>query len=62
MNDRSLPPTSGALLRLRVESIHGYKMVKYLHKIEWIEDYSTGGDGMAGTHEDSSLQSINAKI
>jgi hypothetical protein len=37
-------------------------MVKYLHKIEWIEDYRTVGDGMGGTREDSSLQSINAKI
>jgi sulfoxide reductase catalytic subunit YedY len=61
-NDRPLPLTSGALLRLRVESIHGYTMVNYLHKIEWIEDYSTVGDGMGGTREDSSLQSINAKI
>ena len=52
---------SGAPLGLRVESIHGYKMVKNLHKIEWIEDYRTVGDGMGGT-EDSSLQSINAKI
>jgi methionine sulfoxide reductase catalytic subunit len=37
-------------------------MVKNLHKIEWIEDYRTVGDGMGGTREDSSLQSINAKI
>jgi DMSO/TMAO reductase YedYZ molybdopterin-dependent catalytic subunit len=62
MNERPLPLTFGAPLRLRVESIHGYKMVKYLHKIEWIEDYRTVGDGMGGTREDSSLQSINAKI
>jgi len=62
MNNRPLPPTFGAPLRLRVESILGYKMVKYLHKIEWIEDYRTVGDGMGGTREDSGLQSINAKI
>jgi len=62
MNGKSLPPTFGAPLRLRVESIHGYKMVKYLHRIEWIEDYRTVGDGMGGTREDSALQSINAKI
>ena len=62
MNDKSLPPTFWAPLRLRVESIHGYKMVKYLHRIEWIEDYRTVGDGMGGTREDSALQSINAKI
>jgi DMSO/TMAO reductase YedYZ molybdopterin-dependent catalytic subunit len=62
MNGQPLPMTFGAPLRLRVESIHGYKMVKYLHKIEWIEDYHTVGDGMGGTREDSSLQSINARI
>jgi methionine sulfoxide reductase catalytic subunit len=62
MNDSPLPLTFGAPLRLRVESIHGYKLVKYLHKIEWIEEYCTVGDGMGGTPEDSSLQSINAKI
>ena len=62
MNDKPLPLTFGAPLRLRVESIHGYKMVKYLHKIEWIEDYRMVGDGMGGTREDSALQSMNAKI
>ena len=62
MNDGPLPLTFGAPLRLRVESILGYKMVKYLHKIEWIEDYRRVGDGMGGTREDSDLQSINAKI
>ena len=62
MNNQPLPLTFGAPLRLRVESIHGYKMVKYLHSIEWIEDYATEGDGQGGTREDSGYQSINAKI
>lgn len=62
MNDQPLPPTFGASLRLRVESIHGYKMVKYLRSIEWIEDYATEGDGQGGTREDSGYQSINARI
>lgn len=62
MNDKPLPLTFGAPLRLRVESIHGYKMVKYIRKIEWIEDYRTEGDGMGGTREDSSYQSINPRI
>ncbi len=62
MNDAPLPLTFGAPLRLRVESIHGYKMVKYLRSIEWIEDYATEGDGQGGTREDSSYQSINARI
>lgn len=62
MNDEPLPLTFGAPLRLRVESIHGYKMVKYLRSIEWIEDYHTEGDGQGGTREDSAYQSINARI
>ena len=62
MNDEPLPLTFGAPLRLRVESIHGYKMVKYLRSIEWIEDYRTEGDGQGGTREDSGYQSINARI
>ncbi len=62
MNDKPLPPTFGAPLRLRVESIHGYKMVKYLRSIEWVEDYATHGDGQGGTREDSGYQSINARI
>lgn len=62
MNDAPLPLTFGAPLRLRVESIHGYKMVKYLRSVEWIEDYATEGDGQGGTREDSGYQSINARI
>lgn len=49
MNDGPLPLPFGARLRLRVESIHGYKMVKYLRPIEWVEDYPTEGDGQGGT-------------
>jgi DMSO/TMAO reductase YedYZ molybdopterin-dependent catalytic subunit len=62
MNDKPLPLTFGAPLRLRVEEICGYKMVKYLCRIEWIEDYRTEGDGQGGTREDSSYQLINARI
>ena len=62
MNDEPLPLTFGAPLRLRVESIHGYKMVKYIHSLEWIRDYRVVGDGMGGTREDSGYQAINARI
>jgi methionine sulfoxide reductase catalytic subunit len=62
MNDQPLPLTFGAPLRLRVESIHGYKMIKYLRRLEWIEDYRAEGDGQGGTREDSGFQSINARI
>lgn len=62
MNDKPLPLTFGAPLRLRVEEICGYKMVKYLRKIEWVEDYRKEGDGQGGTREDSGYQVINARI
>ena len=62
MNDKPLPHTFGAPLRLRVESIHGYKMVKYISSLAWIEDYRDVGDGMGGTREDSGYQAINARI
>jgi DMSO/TMAO reductase YedYZ molybdopterin-dependent catalytic subunit len=62
MNDKPLPYTFGAPLRIRVESIHGYKMVKYIRSLEWIADYTTIGDGMGGTREDSGYQVINARI
>lgn len=62
MNDKPLPYTFGAPLRLRVESIHGYKMVKYIRSLEWVDDYTRFGDGMGGTREDSGYQVINARI
>ncbi|WP_353510016.1 molybdopterin-dependent oxidoreductase [Intrasporangium sp.] len=62
MNDKPLPWTFGAPLRLRVESYVGYKMVKYIRSLEWVTDYSTIGDGMGGTREDSGYQVINARI
>lgn len=62
MNDKPLPYTFGAPLRIRVESIHGYKMVKYIRSLEWIADYRGVGDGMGGTREDSGYQLINARI
>lgn len=62
MNDKPLPWTFGAPMRIRIESIHGYKMVKYIRRVEWIHDYSSYGDGMGGTREDSGYQVINARI
>ncbi len=62
MNDKPLPWTFGAPLRIRIESIHGYKMVKYIRSLEWVHDYRSFGDGMGGTREDSAYQLINARI
>jgi methionine sulfoxide reductase catalytic subunit len=62
MNDQPLPLTFGAPLRMRIESIHGYKMLKYLRRLEWIEDYRTEGDGFGGTREDSAFLAMNGRI
>ncbi len=62
MNDKPLPWTFGAPLRIRIESYVGYKMVKYIRSLEWVDDYRRFGDGMGGTREDSGYQVINARI
>ena len=40
--------------------MHGYKMVKWVQKIEWIKDYHDVGDGQGGSREDSGLQHFDA--
>lgn len=52
----------GAPLRLRVESNHGYKMVKWIKSIKWIRDYAEYGDGRGGTREDGAMQTFNGRI
>ncbi|MCL2781813.1 MAG: molybdopterin-dependent oxidoreductase [Actinomycetia bacterium] len=63
MNDPDkMHPMYGPPIRLRANSIHGYKMVKWVKSIEWIADYREIQDGQGGTREDSGLQYINARI
>ena len=52
MNDRPLSVLHGAPLRLRVENELGFKMVKWVTEIEFVDDYSTIGAGQGGYHED----------
>lgn len=61
-NDAPLSDHFGAPLRLRIESYHGYKMVKWVKSIQWIHDYREIQDGQGGTREDSGYQFINARI
>ncbi|GAA3514304.1 hypothetical protein GCM10022262_42280 [Georgenia daeguensis] len=61
-NDHPLEVHLGAPLRLRVESNHGYKMVKWIKSIEWITDYAAYGDGRGGTREDGAMQAFNGRI
>jgi DMSO/TMAO reductase YedYZ molybdopterin-dependent catalytic subunit len=52
MNDKPLPVANGAPLRLRVERQLGYKMAKYVMRIEAIESFSGLGRGGGGFWED----------
>ena len=45
LNDAALPVANGAPLRLRVERQLGYKMAKYIHTIELVENFSGLGSG-----------------
>jgi DMSO/TMAO reductase YedYZ molybdopterin-dependent catalytic subunit/thiosulfate reductase cytochrome b subunit len=52
MNWAPLATEYGAPLRLRVENQLGYKMVKWIERIEFIESEKEIGDGEGGTNED----------
>jgi len=53
MNDRPLPEVYGAPLRLRVENQLGYKMVKWIERIEFVDHVGQLGHGEGGTNEDN---------
>jgi DMSO/TMAO reductase YedYZ molybdopterin-dependent catalytic subunit/thiosulfate reductase cytochrome b subunit len=52
MNGQPLPAVYGAPLRLRVENQLGYKMVKWIERIEFIESEKQVGKGEGGKNED----------
>ena len=52
MNDTVLPVAHGAPLRLRVERQLGYKMAKYIMRIELVESFAQIGGGGGGYWED----------
>jgi sulfoxide reductase catalytic subunit YedY len=52
MNGAPLTPDHGAPARLRVETQLGYKMVKWLTRIELVEDYHNVRGGLGGSRED----------
>jgi DMSO/TMAO reductase YedYZ molybdopterin-dependent catalytic subunit len=51
MNDQALPIAHGAPLRLRDERQLGYKMAKYIMRIELVADFGHIGDGNGGYWE-----------
>jgi len=62
MNGRPLTIPHGAPLRLRVETVLGYKMVKWLRSIEFVADYRALGAGRGGSREDGQLMGRGAEI
>lgn len=52
MNDQILPEAHGAPLRLRLERQLGYKMAKYIKRIEAVESFAQIGRGKGGFWED----------
>lgn len=62
MNDRPLPELHGAPLRLRVENQLGYKMVKWIKAIEFVESHRALGKGWGGKNEDDEYFDLVANI
>jgi DMSO/TMAO reductase YedYZ molybdopterin-dependent catalytic subunit/thiosulfate reductase cytochrome b subunit len=52
MNDVALPKIHGAPLRLRVENQLGFKMVKWIREIRFVQTTSSVGKGYGGKNED----------
>jgi DMSO/TMAO reductase YedYZ molybdopterin-dependent catalytic subunit/thiosulfate reductase cytochrome b subunit len=52
MNGQRLPEVYGAPLRLRVENQLGYKMVKWIERIEFVASEKQIGQGEGGKNED----------
>ena len=53
MNGQPLSAVYGAPLRLRVENQLGYKMVKWIERIEFVDSIEGLGKGNGGTNEDN---------
>ncbi len=62
MNDQPLSELYGAPLRLRVENQLGFKMVKWIESIEFVENVRSIGDGEGGFAEDHEFFSELANI
>ena len=62
MNWKPLPLEHGAPCRLRIETKTGYKMVKYLTAVEFIDDVRRVGQGYGGYREDHQFYDKVASI
>ena len=62
MNGAALPDVYGAPLRLRAENQLGYKMVKWIERIEFIESEMEVGQGEGGKNEDDEYYDLLPNI
>lgn len=62
MNGEPLPIKHGAPLRLRIENQVGFKMAKWVKRIEFVSDYSVIGQGMGGWREDNVFYDKNVEV
>ncbi|MGZ3768497.1 MAG: molybdopterin-dependent oxidoreductase [Bdellovibrio sp.] len=62
MNHVPLPLDYGAPLRLRIENKLGFKMVKWIESIEFVETYRKLGKGEGGKSEDDEYFGFSAEI
>jgi DMSO/TMAO reductase YedYZ molybdopterin-dependent catalytic subunit len=62
MNGVPLPIQHGAPLRLRIENQVGFKMAKWIERIEFISDYHDIGEGMGGWREDNVFYDKSAEV
>lgn len=62
MNGKPLPVLHGAPLRLRCENELGFKLVKWISAVEFVEDYKHLGSGQGGYAEDHEFFAYNNPI
>jgi DMSO/TMAO reductase YedYZ molybdopterin-dependent catalytic subunit len=56
LNDAPLPIANGAPIRIRIERQLGYKMAKYIMRIELVESFANIGAGNGGYWEDQGYE------
>jgi DMSO/TMAO reductase YedYZ molybdopterin-dependent catalytic subunit len=56
LNDSPLPIANGAPLRVRIERQLGYKMAKYIMRIEAVRSFAHIGGGNGGYWEDDGYE------
>jgi methionine sulfoxide reductase catalytic subunit len=62
MNHIPLPVDYGAPIRLRIENKLGFKMVKWIESIEFVENYREIGKGEGGKSEDDEYFGFSGEI